>query len=140
MDALRVQVTSERYQTVKKLTAKILLLGNNQMTGWIAEKLLDAGNELMVVSPRREFEFSPESDALIQSREFSTTLLSATTVVGCKGAFGNFSLRMRTGDKIFSCSAGQIVICEDIDRRPEFDLYGLDPSPFIVPLSRAISH
>ena len=121
------------------MTAKTLLLGNNQITGWIAEKLLEDGDELMIASPQPEFEFSPESHAAIQSHERATTLLAATTVVGCQGAFGDFSIRMIQNEQNFSCSAQQIVICENIHRRPEFDLYGLRPSAFILPLSGAIN-
>ena len=118
------------------MTAKTLLLGNNQITGWIAEKLLEDGNELMIASPRPQFEFSPESDAVIQSHEPATTLLAGATVAGCHGAFGDFTLRMVQNAESFSCSAKLIVICEDIHRRPEFDVYGLRPSAFIVPLSQ----
>jgi coenzyme F420-reducing hydrogenase delta subunit/NAD-dependent dihydropyrimidine dehydrogenase PreA subunit len=122
-----------------RLKTKALLLGNNQQTGWIAEKLLEGGTELIVATPQEAFDFSSESEASLKTHASSVALFPATSVESCKGSIGNFNLRMlRNGESFFS-QTDEIIICEDFHRQPEFSLYGLSPSPSIVPLTRVLN-
>jgi len=111
----------------------VLIIGNGPCAGIAAEHLLRNGFKIHLVSAGPS---PPVSEEAGEKTGAALEMLPHTRLSACQGTIGNFKLKLdQQGQTVFR-QAHFILVAEEISRKPNFSIYGLKPSPWVLPLSR----
>ncbi|MBW2571347.1 MAG: hypothetical protein JRE61_02995 [Deltaproteobacteria bacterium] len=116
---------------VTSLNDKTLIFGNGPCAHYIAEDLLTTGADIVIATIDKACDFSPSVDS------GSVEILTDTRLVSCRGSVGNFRILAAQDNKDITRTVAGIIIAEEDQRKPNFSLYGLKASPYIITLSQA---
>jgi len=116
------------------LAGKILIFGNGTCARHIAQQLTGRGIEIIIATQKKNHDF--EVSSTFHGKKGKTAeVLTGVRLISCNGSYGNFNLLFNdNGDKI-SRTAATIIIAEKEDRKSDFSLYGISPSPNVISLS-----
>jgi len=120
------------------LAGKTLIFGNGTCARHIAQQLTGRGIEVIVVTnwatQNKSLDFKVSST--FQGKRGKTPeVLTGARLVSCKGSAGNFSLLFADNGEKISRTVATIIVAEEEDRKPDFLLYGIIPSPNVISLS-----
>jgi quinone-modifying oxidoreductase subunit QmoB len=119
---------------VKKVTSlnnKTLIFGNGPCAHYIAEDLLTTDADIVIATTDKACDFSPSVDS------GSAEILTDIRLVSCRGSVGNFRILAAQDNKDFTRTVAGVIIAEEDQRKPNFSLYGLKASPYVISLSQA---
>ncbi len=77
----------------------------------------------------------PPSAAIQSSGEAAVEFLPDADLLACRGAIGHFEIRLSSRGRHLSREAAFVVVATNLRIQPNFQLYGLTPSPFAVSAS-----
>lgn len=112
-----------------------LIIGNGNCAQRIAENLLVQGVNVIIASKDQHFEFALSSAAKRQTWG-SIEILTSTSVLACYGFIGLFDILFQSAREKIRRNASIIIIAEDYELKPNFDLYDLNPSVYVWSLSQ----
>ena len=120
------------------MAGKTLIFGNGTCARHIAQQLTGRGIEVIVVTnwatQNKSLDFKVSST--FQGKKGKTPeVLTGARLVSCKGSAGNFSLLFADNGEKISRTVATIIVAEEEDRKPDFLLYGIIPSPNVISLS-----
>ena len=115
------------------MTARTLIIGSGPCAGHVAMELLAQGIEISIAAQDKSAHLSlPLSKG---KAEHQIEILSETSVLACRGSIGNFIILMKRAGENIRRTAANIIIAEEDQRKPNFSLYNLVPSPGVISLS-----
>ncbi len=112
------------------MNKQTLILGNGPCAGAVAENLLTAGKQIIIATKDDACNFDGPADA------GGLRILTRVRCISCKGSVGNFRIHAVQNDRPVVIDAGHIIIAEEDQRMPNFDLYGLNASSNVITLSQ----
>ncbi len=120
------------------MVGKTLIFGNGTCARYIAQKLAGSGIEIIVVTnwatQNKSLDFKVSST--FRGKKGKTPeVLTGARLVSCNGSAGNFNLLFSDNGEKISRTVATIIIAEKEDRKPNFSLYGIIPSPNVISLS-----
>ncbi|MBW2249641.1 MAG: hydrogenase iron-sulfur subunit [Deltaproteobacteria bacterium] len=120
------------------MAGKTLIFGNGTCARHIAQELTGRGIEVIVVTnwatQNKSLDFKVAS-TFRGKKEKTAEILTGARLVSCNGSAGNFSLLFAGNGEKISRTVATIIIAEKEDRKPDFSLYGIIPSPNVISLS-----
>lgn len=116
---------------VSNLKKRILVIGNGSCACYTAMELLESGNEVILAAK----DGSPPPELYDAGKIAADCILTDTRILSCRGCEGDFTVLMERGGKKASNKFSGIVIAEENEKKPNYEAYGLKPSPGILPLS-----
>ncbi len=120
------------------MAGKTLIFGNGTCARHIAQELTGRGIEVIVVTnwatQNKSLDFKVASTFIGKKGKTPETLTGAR-LVSCNGSAGNFNLLFANNGKKISRTVATIIVAEEEDRKPDFSLYGIIPSPNVISLS-----
>ena len=119
------------------LDAKTLILGCSRDARQIAEELLAKDGEVIVAIPGAAGDAGLFDDLNTEEKTGKLEILPVSGFLSCSGSVGRFSLTFSGNDKRFTRTVSSIVIADEVERKPNFSLYGVGQSSGVISLSQA---
>jgi len=117
------------------LDAKTLILGYSRDAREIAEELLEKDGEVIVAIPGATGDAGLFDD-LNPARAEKIEILPVTDSFSCSGSVGRFSLTFTGNGTPVTRTVSSIIIADEVERKPNFSLYGVGESSGVVSLSQ----
>jgi len=118
------------------LDAKTLILGCSREALKITEELLSSDGEVIVATPGNAGD-AGLFDGLNTAREAGRLeILPVAGSFSGSGSVGRFNVTFTGNGESIARSVSSIVIVDDVERNPNFSLYGVAPSRDVVSLSQ----
>ena len=117
--------------------AKTLILGYSRDARQIAEELLEKDGDVIVAIPGTAGHAGLFDDLNTASKTGKLELLPVTGFSSCSGSVGRFSLTFTGIDTSVTRTVASIIIADEVERKPNFALYGVGQSSAVVSLSQA---
>jgi len=118
------------------LDAKTLILGNSREARKIAEELLEKDGDVIVGMPGGIGPAGLFDDLHAEGKAGKLEILPVTRSFSCSGSVGRFSLTFNGNDKHVTRTVSSIVIADEVERKPNFSLYGVGASSGVASLSQ----
>ena len=112
---------------------KILIIGSGPCAGQIADNLFVSGFEIIHTSPNGNVNLSGD---LKKRAAKALELMTDTHLSACRGAIGKFDISLDNQGQIVSRRVAHIVIADEYQKKPNFSLYRLRPSPAVISRSQ----
>ncbi len=118
------------------MDAKTLILGCSREALKITEELLSSDGEVIVATPGNAGD-AGLFDGLNTAREAGRLeILPVAGSFSGSGSVGRFNVAFTGNGETIARSVSSIVIVDDVERNPNFSLYGVAPSRDVVALSQ----
>jgi len=118
------------------LDAKTLILGNSREAREIAEKLLEKDGDVIVAMPVGIGNADLFDDLHALGKAGKLEILPIPGSFSCRGSVGRFSLTFNSNDKFVARTVSSIIIADEVERKPNFSLYGVEASSGVASLSQ----
>ncbi|MBW1848305.1 MAG: hypothetical protein JRJ27_14490 [Deltaproteobacteria bacterium] len=118
------------------MDAKTLILGNSREARKIAEELLEKDGDVIVAMPGGIGNAGLFDDLHAEGKAGKLEILPVTRSFSCSGSVGRFSLTFNGNDKHVTRTVSSIVIADEVERKPNFSLYGVGASSGVASLSQ----
>jgi len=119
------------------LDAKTLILGCSREARQIAEQLLAAQGAVIVAIPGSTDNAVLFDDLKVGTRGDKLEIIPVAGSVSCRGSVEGFNLTFSGNGERFRRTVSGIIVADDVQRKPNFSLYGLGASKAVVSLSQA---
>jgi len=119
------------------LDAKTLILGNSRDAREIAKELLEKDGDVIVAIPGAIGDAGLFDDLNTEKTTGKIEILPVTGFSSCSGSVGRFSMTFTGNDKSVTRTVSSIIIADEVEREPNFSLYGVGESSGVVSLSQA---
>jgi len=119
------------------LDAKTLILGCSRDAREIAEELLEKDGEVIVAIPGSTGDAGLFDDLNTGKKVAKLEILPVTGSFSCRGSVGQFSLTFSGSGNPVTRTVSSIVIADEVERKPNFSIYGVAASSGVVSLSQA---
>jgi len=119
------------------LGAKTLILGYSRNARQIAEELLEKDADVIVAIPGTTGHAGLFDDLNTASKTGKLEILPVTGFFSCSGSVGRFSLTFTGNDTSVTRTVSSIILADEVERKPNFALYGVGQSSSVVSLSQA---
>ena len=118
------------------MDAITLILGHGREARYIAGELLATEGDVILASPGNTDD-AGLFDGLAMDREAGRLeILPIEGSIALRGSVGRFKVTFAGNGKPFDRTVSSIVIADDVERNPNFSLYGVAPSPGVMSLSQ----
>jgi len=117
------------------LDAKTLILGYGRDAREIAEELLETEGDVILATPGNTGDTGLFDGLNIAREAGRLEVLSVAGSITCRGSVGRFNVTFAGNGEPFARTVSSIVIADDVERNPNFSLYGVAPSHDVVSLS-----
>jgi len=117
------------------LDAKTLILGCSRDAREIAAELLEKDGEVIVAIPGANSDAGLFDD-LNPAKTEKIEILPITGSFSCRGSVGQFSLTFTGNGNPVTRTVSSIVIADEVERKPNFSLYGVAASSSVVSFSQ----
>ena len=118
------------------LDAKTLILGNSREAREIAEELLEKDGDVIVAMPADIGNAGLFNDLHTQGKAGKLEILPIPGSFSCSGSVGRFSLTFKGNNKFVARTVSSIIIADEVERKPNFSLYGVEASSGVASLSQ----
>lgn len=119
------------------MDAKTLILGYSRDAREIAKELLEKDGDVIVAIPGATGDAGLFDDLNSERKTGKLEILPVTGFLSCSGSVGRFSLTFTGNDKSVGRTVSSIIIADEVERKPNFSLYGVGESSGVVSLSQA---
>jgi coenzyme F420-reducing hydrogenase delta subunit/NAD-dependent dihydropyrimidine dehydrogenase PreA subunit len=119
------------------LDAKTLILGYSREARQIAEELLEKDGDVIVAIPGTTGDAGLFDDLNTARKTGKLEILPVTGFLSCSGSVGRFSLTFTANDTSVTRTVSSIILADEVERKPNFSLYGVEESSAVVSLSQA---
>jgi len=122
------------------LDAKTLILGYSRDAREIAKELLEKDGDVIVAIPGATGGAGDAGlfdDLNTEKTTGKLEILPVTGFSSCSGSVGRFSLTFTGNDESVTRTVSSIIIADEVERKPNFSLYGVGESSGVVSLSQA---
>ena len=117
------------------MDAKTLILGYGRDAREIAEELLETEGDVILATPGNTGDTGLFDGLNIAREAGRLEVLSVAGSITCRGSVGRFNVTFAGNGEPFARTVSSIVIADDVERNPNFSLYGVAPSHDVVSLS-----
>ena len=119
------------------MTEKTCIFGNGPCAQRIAEQLLTAGDQVIIVSGNEEPEVFSETRLSDDAQQIE--ILSSTDLTAINGTCGNYTLSLVSGGKEIVRRVSTVIIAEENGWQPNHSLYGLESTEQVLSLTQMAS-
>jgi len=118
------------------LDAKTLILGCSRDAREIAEELLEKDGDVIVAIPGGIGDAGLFDGLNAVSKRGKLEILPVTGSFSCSGSVGRFSLTFTGNGEPVTRTVSSIIVADEVERKPNFSLYGVAASSGVVSLSQ----
>ncbi len=118
------------------MDAKTLILGCSRDAREIAAELLEKDGEVIVAIPGGAGDAGLFDDLNAGKKAAKLEILPVTGSFSCRGSVGQFSLTFTGNGNPVTRTVSSIIIADEVERKPNFSLYGVAASSSVVSLSQ----
>ncbi len=119
------------------MDAKTLILGYSREAREIAKELLEKDGNVIVAIPGTAGDAGLFDDLNTARKTGKLEILPLSGFFSFKGSVGRFSLTLTGNDQYVTRTVSSIIIADEVERKPNFSLYGVGESSGVVSLSQA---
>ena len=117
------------------MDAKTLILGYGHEAREIAEELLETEGDVILATPGNTGGTGLFDGLDIARETGKLEILSVAGSITCRGSVGRFNVTFAGNGEPVARSVSSIIIADDVERKPNFALYGVAASGHVVSLS-----
>jgi len=118
------------------LDAKTLILGCSRDAREIATELLEKDGEIIVAIPGGTGDTGLFDDLNTGKGADKLEILPISGSFSCRGSVGQFSLTFTGNGNPVTRTVSSIILADEVERKPNFSLYGVGASSGVVSLSQ----
>jgi len=115
------------------LRSKTLIFGNGPCAHTLARNLLAEGFGIVLTSAGK---IAPLPSDLRKTSDKCLEIVSEADIVACHGSVGKFEIRLKCRDRSLIQRAAHIILAADYFRTPNFSVYELTPSAYVLSTSQ----
>ncbi|RLB97921.1 MAG: hypothetical protein DRH90_22615, partial [Deltaproteobacteria bacterium] len=110
------------------MDAKTLILGYGREAREIAEELLETEGDVILATPGNTGDTGLFDGLDIAREAGKLEILSVAGSITCRGSVGHFNVTFAGNGEPVARSVSSIIIADDVERKPNFALYGVAAS------------
>jgi coenzyme F420-reducing hydrogenase delta subunit/Pyruvate/2-oxoacid:ferredoxin oxidoreductase delta subunit len=118
------------------LDAKTLILGCSRDARKIAEELLEREGKVIVAAPGNKGDAGLFNGLETARAAGQLEIFTVTGSFACSGSAGRFKVTFTGNSKPIARTVSSIIIADEVERKPNFPLYGIAASKDVVSLSQ----